>query len=135
MSHEFLTAKFNANGSDRLLLSFTFPCISNEKQKTKVGSSFSNTLNIIVSCSTMISFWSMWSTCFKLRSWFCYWGRRYHSFYYRERLWAGYILSSTYANQYYRMFRKNKMKPNSGKIHLFLSGYGNQRIEIGNFTI
>ena len=52
ISHELLIAKSNAFGFDKK--SFTFPFISiNEKNKTKIGFSFSNVLNMFFGCSSV----------------------------------------------------------------------------------
>ena len=47
ISHDLLIAKLNAYEFDTKLLNFILACLTNRKQKTKIGSSFSDFLSIL----------------------------------------------------------------------------------------
>ena len=47
ISHDLLIAKLYAYGFDKVLSNFIYPCLRQRKQKTKVGSTFSDLLKIL----------------------------------------------------------------------------------------
>ena len=142
INHELLIAKLNAYGFDSPSLKFISAYLNFRKQKTKVGSTFSDYLNILLGVpqgSIAGPLFLNVYTCdmfFQIDTseFFSYadYNTPFTSTQNQEKLIK--TLQST-LNGVFEWYQENYFKANADKCHLFLSPFSNKEMTIANYKI
>ena len=143
INHEFLIAKLNACGFNCPSLKFMPAYLNFRKQKTKVGSTFSDYLNILLGVpqgSIPGPFLSMFThaICFsKLMaiSEFCCYADDNIFFISRQNYEKLVNSVQSTLNGVFEWYQENNFKANADKCHLFMSPFFNNKMTIANYKI
>ena len=133
ISHELLIAKLNAYGFDETSLKVIISYLKNRTQTTKVGSSFSELLNIIYG----VPQGSILGQLFIVNK-----DVRFSSYAddttpFITGMSSEQIIPKleSILSDISQWFMNNNLKPNAGKFHLFFSPHGDQMITVENHVI
>ena len=142
INHERLIAKLNAYGFDSPSLKFISAYLNFRKQKTKVGSTFSDYLNILVGVPQGSIAGPLFFNVYTCDMFFQIDSSEFSSYpdnntpfasaQNHEKLMKS--LQST-LNGVFECYQENYFKANADKCHLFLSPFSNKEMTLANYKI